>query len=66
MMARQSGRGSWVQTLRMVGWSLIGIRKGARHHEDQASVNIVVLMFTALGAVFLFVLALIALVHWVA
>lgn len=61
-----SGQGSWLQTLRMVAWSLIGIRNGARHREDQRSVGIVPLMFTALGAVFLFVLALMALVHWIA
>ncbi|MBN9330383.1 MAG: hypothetical protein ABT03_04190 [Comamonas sp. SCN 67-35] len=65
-MTQPSERGSWQQTLRMVAWSLIGIRNGARHREDQRSVGIVPLMFTALGAVFVFVLALMALVHWIA
>ncbi|MCD6662836.1 MAG: DUF2970 domain-containing protein [Comamonas sp.] len=65
-MTAPSERGSWQQTLRMVAWSLIGIRNGARHREDQRSVGIVPLMFTALGAVFVFVLALMALVHWIA
>lgn len=66
MMAAPPQKSSWLQTLRIVAWSLIGIRNGARHHEDQRSVGIIALMFTALGAVFLFVLALIALVHWIA
>jgi len=65
-MTQPSERGSWQQTLRMVAWSLIGIRNGERHREDQRSVGIVPLMFTALGAVFVFVLALMALVHWIA
>jgi len=65
-MTQPSERGSWQQTLRMGAWSLIGIRNGARHREDQRSVGIVPLMFTALGAVFVFVLALMALVHWIA
>ncbi len=65
-MTAPSERSSWQQTLRMVAWSLIGIRNGARHREDQRSVGIVPLMFTALGAVFVFVLALMALVHWIA
>jgi len=65
-MTQPSERGSWQQTLRMVAWSLIGIRTGARHREDQRSVGIVPLMFTALGAGFVFVLALMALGHWVA
>jgi len=62
----RSDRGSWLQTLRIVAWSLIGIRNGARHREDQRLVGVVPLMFTALAAVFLFVLALLALVHWIA
>lgn len=65
-MNERTHPGTWWQTLRIVAWSLIGIRKGSRHQEDQRSVGIVPLMFTALGAVFLFVLALMGLVHWLA
>ncbi|QXL84739.1 DUF2970 domain-containing protein [Comamonas sp. NLF-1-9] len=65
-MSRKAERSSWLQTLRIVAWSLVGIRNGSRHHEDQRKVGVVALMFTALGAVLLFVLALLALVHWVA
>ncbi|MCZ2103171.1 MAG: DUF2970 domain-containing protein [Comamonadaceae bacterium] len=55
-----------LQTLRTVAWSLIGIRNSGRHHEDQRGLRPLPLMFTALGAVFLFVLALMGLVHWIA
>ncbi|QEA11976.1 DUF2970 domain-containing protein [Comamonas flocculans] len=65
-MNRKAERGSWLQTLRIVAWSLIGIRNGRRHSEDQRKVGVVALMFTALGAVLLFVLVLLALVHWIA
>lgn len=65
-MTQERPQGQMLQTLRTVAWSLIGIRNSGRHHEDQRGLRPLPLMFTALGAVFLFVLALMGLVHWIA
>ncbi len=57
---------SWLQTMRTVAWSLIGIRNSSKHGQDQRALRPLSLIFTALGATLLFVLTLMGLVHWIA
>ena len=59
-------KGSFGQTLRAVAWSFLGIRRSAGLEEDVKRLNpIHVIVAGVLGAL-LFVLLLVALVHWVA
>ena len=57
---------SWLQPVRTVAWSLIGIRNSSKHGQDQRALRPLPLIFTALGATLLFVLTLMGLVHWIA
>jgi len=58
-------KGSFGQTVRAVAWSFLGIRRSSGLEEDVKRLNpIHVIVAGVLGAV-LFVLLLVALVHWV-
>jgi len=58
-------KGSFVQTARAVAWSFLGIRRSSGLEEDVKRLNpIHVIVAGVLGAL-LFVLLLVALVHWV-
>jgi hypothetical protein len=58
-------KGSFVQTLRAVGWSFFGVRKGSEYEKDVARLNPVhVVVAGVLGAI-VFILLLVALVNWV-
>ena len=58
-------KGSFLQTARAVAWSFLGIRRASGLEEDVKRLNpIHVVVAGVLGAA-LFVLFLIALVHWV-
>ena len=56
---------SLMQTVRAVGWSLIGIRKKSGSEEDMAKLNPFHIIAVALVGVVLFVGGLVALVNWV-
>ena len=58
-------RGSFVQTLRAVGWSFFGVRRRADHEQDLATLNPLHLIVVGIGAAALFVLGLVLLVRWV-
>ncbi|GAA3995498.1 hypothetical protein GCM10022279_18910 [Comamonas faecalis] len=53
------------RAVRIVAWSLLGLRRNARHHQDQEKLPPLLLVFVALGAMLALVLTLIAVVHWV-
>ncbi len=58
-------KGSFLQTMRAVAWSFLGIRKGSEYEKDVGQLNPVhVIIAGVLGAA-LFVLALVTLVSWV-
>ena len=59
-------RGSLLRTVKAVAWSFLGIRKNSEYQEDLGKVNPFHIIAVALVAVALFVVGLIALVHWVA
>ena len=54
-----------LRAVRIVAWSLLGLRNSAMHHEDQEGLHPLAIVFVGLGAVFLLVLVLMAVVHWV-
>lgn len=58
-------KGSFLQTLRAVGWSFFGVRKSAEYEKDVSQLNPVhVVIAGVIGAV-LFIVVLILLVNWV-
>lgn len=62
MMAQQP---SFLHSMKLVAWSLLGIRSRKGHQEDFAKVNPMHVVLAGFAAVLLLVVSLIALVHWV-
>ena len=56
---------SALRTVKTVLWSFIGIRKKSEYEEDLGKANPFHIIAVALVAVALFVVGLIAVVHWV-
>ena len=62
----QTGRrGSMLRSIKMVAWSFLGIRKGSESQHDTAGVSLPQIIAVAFVVLVVFVLSLIALVHWV-
>ena len=59
-------KGSFGQTVRAVAWSFLGIRRSAGLEEDVKRLNPVHVVVAGVLGALLFVLLLVALVHWVA
>ena len=58
-------RGSFMQTIRAVGWSFFGVRRSANFEQDVQKLNPVhVIVAGVLGAA-LFIVVLVLLVRWV-
>ena len=57
---------SVLRTVKAVAWSFIGIRKSSEYQQDMGKLNPFYIIAVALGAVTLFVAALVLLVNWVA
>jgi hypothetical protein len=58
-------RGSLVGTVKAVLWGFLGVRRNADYQKDIASLNPIHIIAVGVGMALLFVLGLIALVHWV-
>ncbi|MDF1484829.1 DUF2970 domain-containing protein [Ramlibacter sp. H39-3-26] len=58
-------KGSPWRTLRAVAWSFIGLRKDSEYRADMERLNPIHIIVAGLVGALLFVLALVALVHWV-
>jgi hypothetical protein len=58
-------KGSLLRTVRAVAWSLIGLRKGSEYQQDLEKINPLHIIVVGLLALFLLVMALIAVVNWV-
>ena len=56
---------SFVQTVRAVAWSFLGIRKRAGYEQDVQKLNPVHVVVAGILGAALFVLALVAMVRWV-
>ena len=64
-MSEQRSASLW-STVKAVGWSFVGLRKRSDLENDGARLNPIHVVVVGFAAVFLFVAALITLVHWVA
>ena len=58
-------RGSFVQTMKAVGWSFFGVRKGADYEKDLNQLNPVHVVIAAVIGAVLFIIVLLLLVNWV-
>lgn len=58
-------KGSFWGTVKAVGWSFVGLRKGSDFEQDGARLNPLHIIAVGFAGVFVFVVALIALVNWV-
>jgi hypothetical protein len=56
---------SFWQTLRAVGWSFFGVRKGSDYEKDVARLNPVHVIIAGVIGAILFVVVLVLLVNWV-
>lgn len=56
---------AWVRSARMIAWGFFGVRKRSEFEED-TRIHPLQIVLAGLVAVFALVLALLALVHWVA
>ncbi|MDP3167215.1 MAG: DUF2970 domain-containing protein [Hydrogenophaga sp.] len=59
-------KGSFIGTVKAVLWGFLGVRRNADFQNDIAKLNPLHLIAVGVGMAFLFVLALILLVNWVA
>jgi hypothetical protein len=59
-------KGSFAGTVKAVLWGFLGVRRNADYQSDIAKLNPLHLIAVGLAMAFLFVLALILLVNWVA
>ena len=57
--------GSFWRSMKMVGWSFLGIRKSSESQEDMARVNPFHIIAVGIAAAVIFVVVLIVLVNWV-
>ena len=60
-----SRKGSFLQTMRAVGWSFFGVRKSAEYERDVSQLNPVHVIVAGLVGAALFVGVLVLLVNWV-
>ena len=58
-------KGAFLATLKAVAWSFVGLRKRADLERDGVTLNPVHIIIVGFVGVVLFVVALMALVHWV-
>ena len=58
-------KGSFLQTMKAVGWSFFGVRKSAEYEKDVSQLNPVHVVIAAVVGVALFIGALLILVNWV-
>jgi hypothetical protein len=58
-------KGSFLQTIRAVGWSFFGVRRSADYAQDVAKLNPVHVIIAGIVGAGLFVTALVFLVKWV-
>ncbi|MCS6809765.1 MAG: DUF2970 domain-containing protein [Tepidimonas sp.] len=56
---------SWLETVRAVLWSFLGLRRRADFERDVQRLNPIAVMATAVVLTVLFVVLLMLIVHWV-
>ena len=60
-----AGKGSLVRSMKLVAWSLLGIRSRQGYQDDLAKVSPLHVLLVGIVAVLLLVISLIGLVNWV-
>jgi Protein of unknown function (DUF2970) len=58
-------KGSFVQTMKAVGWSFFGVRKGADLERDVNQLNPVHVVIAGVLGALIFIVLLVVLVNWV-
>jgi hypothetical protein len=58
-------KGSFLRSVKLVAWSMLGIRSRKGYQEDLAKVNPLHVVLVGLVSVLLLVIGLIGFVHWV-
>jgi hypothetical protein len=58
-------KGSFLQTLKAVGWSFFGVRKGSDYERDLSKLNPLHVVIAGVVGAGLFITALLLLVNWV-
>lgn len=63
LRAATQRKGSFLQTMRAVGWSFFGVRKGAEHDRDMQQLNPVHVILAGILGALLFIALLITIVN---
>ena len=58
-------RGSFVQTMKAVGWSFFGVRKGVDYEKDVNQLNPVHVVIAGVIGAALFICVLLLVINWV-
>jgi Protein of unknown function (DUF2970) len=58
-------KGSFLQTMKAVGWSFFGVRKGTDHEKDVSQLNPIHVIIAGVLAAVIFMALLLLLVNWV-
>ncbi|MBI3369724.1 MAG: DUF2970 domain-containing protein [Burkholderiales bacterium] len=58
-------KGSFLQTMRAVGWSFFGVRKSSDYEKDVSQLNPVHVVIAGVIGAALFIVLLLLLVNWV-
>ena len=58
-------KGSFLQTLRAVGWSFFGVRKSSEYEKDVSRLNPVHVVIAGLLGAAAFIVVLVLIVNWV-
>lgn len=53
------------RSIKAVAWAMLGVRKGSEYQRDFARLNPLLVIGVGLVGIFVLVLGLIALVHWI-
>jgi hypothetical protein len=58
-------KGSFLQTMKAVGWSFFGVRRSSEYEKDVTQLNPVHVVIAAVIGAMLFIAVLLLLVNWV-
>ena len=58
-------KGSFLQTMRAVGWSFFGVRKSSEYEKDVSQLNPVHVVIAGVLAAVVFIVVLVLVVNWV-
>ncbi|MDO9315122.1 MAG: DUF2970 domain-containing protein [Burkholderiaceae bacterium] len=65
LRAAASRRGSFLQTMRAVGWSFFGVRKSADYEKDVSQLNPVHVVIAGVIGALVLIAVLMTVVNWV-